>query len=214
MSKMILGILVAALFPIAAQAQTGKHVSVGASVGVQEYTDEHFRQDRGMISLLYRVSPSGHARDGWSLVPSATLDYDRAEFRPDLGGSNVRIGRLSSFPVLVGFGPQYRHGRTEVGLSIQAGASFNNFVVDQDGRNIYQGRLGTDLESIDPETSFAARSGAGVWYDLNSRLGLYGGAFYLYNRPSAPITAGGVRTTEKWNTDYVGFAVGTAVGLF
>lgn len=213
MTKIILGLLIAALSPMAAQAQTGKHVAVGASVGFQDYRDEHFKQS-GNLTFLYRLSQTGHANNGWTLVPSAGLGYTRADYRPDVGGSALPLGRLRTIPALVGLGPQYRQGRTQVGLSIQAGASFNSFTLDPAGRALYQDRLGADLEGIHTETSFAAQAGANVWYDLNSRLGLYGGVSYLRNRPKASVTTDGVTTVQHWNGDYVGVSVGAAVGLF
>jgi len=213
MTKIILGLWIVALSPAAAQAQTGKHVAVGASFGLQNYRDGDFKQS-GNVSFLYRLSQTGHAVNGWTLVPAATLGYARADFSPDVGGSTVRLGQLRAIPALVGFGPQYRQGRTQVSLSVQAGASFNSFAVNPSGRAVYQDRLGAELEDIDTKTSFAAQAGANIWYDLNSRLGLYGGVSYLRNRPKAQVTTTGVTTEQRWDADYVGFSVGAAIGLF
>lgn len=213
MNRIIFGFLIAMSLPATVQAQTGKHVAIGGSYNLLQYRDDRFRQN-GSFSLLYRLSQTGHATDGWSLVPSASVGYTRTDFRPEVGGSEVQMGLLRSIPVVAGLGPQYRRGRTEVDFAVQAGASFNDFTLDGTGRTIYQDRLGADLEEIHTKTSFAARTGVGVWYDLNSRLGLYGGVAYLYNRPSARITASGVTATEKWDADFVDFSMGAAVGLF
>jgi hypothetical protein len=81
-------------------------------------------------------------------------------------------------------------------------------------REDYTNRFATPLESVSTKTSFAIQPGVSVWYDVSSRLGLYGGAAYFYSRPTASITAGGVTTTEDWTMDYVGLSVGAVIGAF
>jgi hypothetical protein len=211
MGKVILGILAAALIPTAAHAQTGKHVAVGASVSAHEYTNDRFSQGVG-LSLLYRLSADGTEPDGFSWGPSATIGFSRADVESDAGG--VTVGKLQSIPALVGFGPHYRHGRWWAGVSVTAGASFNSFTVDDAARSAYEERFGADLQSVDSKTSFAVQPGASLWYDVSSRLGLYGGLSYFYSRPKATLTVDGVERSETWNMDYVGISVGAVVGAF
>jgi hypothetical protein len=211
--QFILGILATVLVPMTAHAQTGKHVAVGASVSAHEYTNDRFSQGVG-LSLLYRLSADGTEPNGISWGPSATVGFSRADVQSDVGGTSTTIGKLQTIPALVGFGPHYRHGRWWTGVSITAGASFNSFTVDDAARSAYQERFGADLQSVDSKTSFAVQPGASLWYDVSSRLGLYGGLFYFYSRPKATITVDGVERSETWNMDYVGISVGAVVGAF
>jgi hypothetical protein len=207
------GALIAMMFPAAAHAQTGKHIAIGASVGSHDYASDRLRQGVG-IMLLYRVAPNGNEENGLSWGPSATIGFSRADVSSDVAGEDVTVGKLQSIPALVGFGPHYRYGRWWAGLSVTAGASFNSFNIDEAARRAYEERLGEELESVDAKTAFAVQPGVSVWYDVGSRLGLYGGMSYFYTRPKASITAAGVTTTETWNSDYLGLSVGAVFGLF
>ena len=213
MGKVILGILVAMLIPVSAHAQTGKHVAVGASVSAHEYTNDRFSQGIG-LTLLYRLSADGTEPNGFSWGPSATVGFSRADVQSDVGGASAPIGKLQSIPALVGFGPHYRHGRWWAGVSVTAGASFNSFTLDDAARSAFQERFGEDLQSVSSKTSFAVQPGASLWYDVSSRLGLYGGLSYFYSRPTATITVDGVERSETWTMDYVGISVGAVVGAF
>ena len=213
MRPLVVGALIAALLPGVATAQTGKHIAVGASIGNHDYADQRFHQGVG-VQLLYRVAPSGTEENGLSFGPSATLGFSRADVRDDLGDGDVSLGKLQSIPAMVGFGPHYRHGRWWTGLSVTAGASFNNFNVDAAARQAYEERTGLELESVDAKTAFAVQPGASIWYDVGSRVGLYGGAAYFISRPKVSITAGGVTTEETWKADYLGFSVGAVFGVF
>jgi hypothetical protein len=208
-----LGALIAMMLPLTAHAQTGKHIAIGASVAAHDYTSDRIRQGVG-IMLLYRVAPNGDEENGLSWGPSATIGFSRADVSSDVAGGDVTVGKLQSIPALVGFGPHYRHGRWWTGLSVTAGASFNSFTIDDAARQAYEERAGEELESVDAKTAFAVQPGVSVWYDVGSRLGLYGGVSYFYSRPKAAITAGGVTTTETWNSDYLGLSVGAVLGVF
>ncbi len=214
MCKVIVGGLVALLFATVAQAQTGRHVSLGVGVGFHKYVDDRFsRKDPG-VSLLYRIAWNTKTKDGWTWQPNATLDRASTDFGSDVGGSDIRIGKLRSIPVMAGVGRYYRHGRLKAGLSVEAGPSFNHFSIDGSARRAYQDRLGIDLESVTAKNSLAVRPGTSIWYDLSSRLGLHGSVGYFYNRPTTTTTAGGTASSEKWKTDYVSFSAGFAVGVF
>ena len=201
------------LAPAAALAQTGKHVALGASIGVHEYTEERFGQGVS-LSLLYRLAWNGTESNGWSWGPSATVGFSRANVQSDAGSDEAAMGKLQTIPALVGFGPHYRHGRVWAGASVTAGVSFNRFSVDQAAQADYENRFGVPLESVSAKNSFAVQPGVTVWYDVGSRLGLYSGVSYFYSRPKAEVRAGGVTTTETWNMDNVGLSMGAVVGVF
>ena len=197
-----------------ANAQTGRRFSLGAGPSWRWYTDDAFSRKNPGISFLYRFSWKPHAHDGWHMEPAVTFTWGHANFGPEVGGSELKLGSLRSIPVLVGGGPAYRHDRWKLGLSLEAGPSFHKFTVDGGARTPYEDRTGTPLESIDSKTSFAARVGVALWRDLSTRLGVRAGTSYSYERPDISTTAGGVTTTEKWKADYVSASAGLVVGLF
>jgi len=52
-----------------------------------------------------------------------------------------------------------------------------------------------------------------MWYDVNRWVGLHTGLNYLYDRPKATTTAGGISTSETWNIDRVTLSTGFVVGV-
>lgn len=211
----IIGLCTVGLFPTFAQAQTDKHVALGVQVGVRKFTDDHFSRSNPSFSLLYRLSrhPESH-QQGWVWRVGATAGYSHAHFDTDLGGTDTKIGTTRMIPVLGGVERAYRHDRVKVGLSLEAGPSFNKFSIDNAARVAYEGQNGVPLEDIEVKNSVAVRAGVGVWYDLNKLIGLHTGLNYLYDRPDATTTAGGVSTTETWNTDRITLSTGFVVGIF
>jgi len=197
-----------------ANAQTGRHVSLGAGPSWRWYTDNAFSRKNPGISILYRFSWKPHTQNGWHMEPGVTFTWGHANFGPEVGGSDLKLGSLRSIPVLVGGGPSYRHDRWKLGISLEGGPSFHKFTVDNAARTPYEDRTGTPLESIDAKNSFAARVGVALWRDLSSRLGARVGTSYVYERPDISTTAGGVTTTEKWKEDYVSVSAGLVIGFF
>jgi len=213
MARWIFGILAALLLPIAAQAQTDKHASIGAGIGFHQYSDnDRFQRGFG-IGFLYRISRHPGGQNGWGWEPTATLSLSGADYHTDTGGDDVKLGRFKTIPVMVGYGPAYRHNRTRIGFSLEAGASFNGFTIDPAGERAFES-AGTPLENVNVSNSFVVKPAAGLWYDLSNRVGLHTGLSYLYNHPKASITAGGVTTTSTWNADHVSLSVGAVYGIF
>ena len=215
MRRTLVFLCLAALLPVTAHAQTDKHVALGASIGVREFMDDHFSRSNPAITLLYRLSRNPEKRkQGFVWRAAGTVGYSHADFDTDVGGTDTDIGSLRTIPVLAGIERAYRHERLKVGLSVMAGPSFNHFSIDGPARDAYQAQAGVPLEEIKVKNSLAVRSGIGAWYDLSGRFGLHAGAYYLYGRPKATTTAGGVSTTDTWDIDRVTVSAGLAVGLF
>ena len=215
MRTFLIGLCFVGLLPTFAQAQTGKHVAVGASIGVRQFMDDHFSRSNPSISFLYRLSrhPS-ERKEGWVWRLGGTAGYSHAGFATDLGGTETRIGSVRMIPVVGGVERAYRHDRVKVAASLLAGPSFNSFSIDDPARVAYEGQFGVPLEGIEVKNSLAVRSGVGLWYDLNDWVGLHTGLYYLYDRPKATTTAGGVSTSETWNLDRVNLSTGFVIGIF
>jgi hypothetical protein len=186
----------------AAQAQSGRHVALGVGLGFHHFTDGDFSQKNPGVSIIYRLAWKPGTRDGWKLEPSATIGWGKTDVRTDIAGVSTHIGKLRTIPILVGAGPSYRHGKTKVGVAVLAGPSFNTFTHD------------SGASPVAVKNSFAARSEAGLWYDVSSRLGLHTSVAYVYNRPTADPASGATAGSGKWKTDHLNFSVGFAIGLF
>jgi hypothetical protein len=202
MKALILALVGVATIASGAQAQTGRHLSLGVGVGFHKYVKDDFNQKNPGISVLYRLSPSPGSKQGWTLEPKVDLDWFKTDVRTNVGAVQTHIGKLQSIPVEVGAGPSYRHGRIKVGVGILAGPSFNHYTRDS-GTNPIKVK---NSVFVRPETS--------VWYDVSSRLGLHAGVSYIYNRPTAETTIGSTITSAKWKTDHVNFSAGFAIGIF
>jgi len=198
---MLLALMAVAMIASTAQAQTGRHLSLGAGLGFHKYVDDNFSQKNPGISVVYRISLKPGVTKGWTLEPKGTIDWFKTDVKTAIGTVDTHIGKLRSIPVLVGAGPSYRLGRTKVGFAVLVGPSFNRFTTDKGANPVTV----KNSVMVRPETS--------LWYDVSSRLGLHAGVSYIYNRPTADTTIGASKTSAKWNADHVNFSAGFAIGV-
>lgn len=215
MRKALISLCLLGLFPMTAQAQTGKHIALGAAVGFRQYSDSRFRKSNPSIALLYRFSRNPNERtQGWVWRLEGTGGYTSSDLKTDVGGTETKMGRFSTLAVLGGIERAYRHDRLKVGASVMAGPAFNNFSVDNAARDAYQARVGVPLQEMRVNNSLAVRAGVGMWYDLNSRIGLHAGVYDWYGHAKATTTAGDVSTTDTWKIDRITASTGVAFGIF
>ena len=214
MTRRILTTLLLLLLAPAAMAQTGKHVALGASIGVSSYADRSFRSSNPDFSPAYRLSLKTSRKSGWSWSLKSGLGWSRRDVSQDIGGEDTQLGKLQMGYVMGGVQRVLRGGPLEVGAGIEAGPSFNHFDVDQGARDAFQNRLLVPLDDIKVENSVAIRPDVSAWYDLGPRLAIGGSMSYTINRPRVQTTAGGVTTTSTWKTDHANASVGFVVGMF
>ena len=215
MRKALISLCLLGFFPMTAQAQTGKHVSIGAAVGFREFSDSRFSKKNPSLALLYRFSRNPNERkQGWVWRLGGTVGYTHSDFSTDLDGTDTKMGRLQTVAALGGIERAYRHDRLKVGLSVLAGPTFNSFAVDNAAREAYQARTGVPLEGIGVKNSVAVRAGLGMWYDVNNWIGLHAGVYDWYDRTRATTTAGDISTTDTWNNDRITASTGIAFGIF
>jgi hypothetical protein len=212
--KVIFGVLLGVLLAPPAQAQTGKHVAVGAGIKEHYYINDAFHQRNPSPSFIYRARLHPDKPDGWTWEPKGGLGWFRADSDMGVGGTLTHLGKLRSRPLMGGIERAYRRGPMKVGTSIVGGPAFNHFSLDQAAVTAYRDRLGTDLTSIKANKSLAVRPELSLWYDLSGRFALHSSVTYLYDRPKVKTTASGVTTSQTWKADHINFQVGLAVGLF
>ena len=203
------------LFPMTAQAQTGKHVSIGAAIGWRDFSDSRFTAKNPSPAFLYRFSRDPNQRkQGWVWRLGGTVGYTHADLSSDVGGADTKMGRLQTIAVLGGLERAYRHNQFKVGASVLAGPTFNSFAVDNAAREAYQDRLGVPLEEVKVQNSLAVRSGVGMWYDVNNWVGIHAGVYKWFGQTTATTTAGGVSTDDTWKNDKLTASMGIALGIF
>ena len=210
----VLGMVVMMLVATAASAQTGKHVALGAALGVSKYLDKDFSSKNPDISLAYRINLKPEADNGWTWAPKGSLRWSNRKTSTDIGGARTQLGMLRTVMIMVGVQRGLRQGPWQVGFSLVAGASINHFTVDGAARNAYLSRLGRDLDRIELRTSVAVGPDISASYDLGRWFALQGSVSYLFDRPKADLTSGGVTSTSTWKTDHANASVGLVVGIF
>ena len=95
----IAGALIALLLPIAAHAQTGKHVAIGAAVASHDYVDPRVHQGVG-IMFLYRMAPTGTEANGKSIADKSFRRLPSLRQRDRNDASEARaVGASNAGPV-------------------------------------------------------------------------------------------------------------------
>ena len=210
----ILGMFLMMLIAPAALAQTGKHFALGVGLGVSKYIDKDFSSKNPEVSLAYRINLKPGANNGWTWAPKGSLRWSDRKTSTDIGGIRTQLGKLRTALVMVGVQRGLRQGPFQIGFSVVGGASFNHFVVDGAARDAYLSRLGRTLSDIKVKNSFAVGPEVSATYDLGRWFALQGSLAYLFDRPKAEITSGGVTSSSTWKTDHANASIGLLVGIF
>ena len=215
MRKTCTALVQAAMLATTAHAQPGKHLALGAGVGIHDYSDNSFRSRSASIIPEYHFGLTPHSdADGFSFGLKGGINYAQPERDDFIGGLETTTGKLRLFPVMVGAGPSYRSGPLRVGMGVVVGPSFNKFTVNDAARVAYRDRLGETLNAIEVKNSFAARPDVSVWYNFSEKVGLHTSVSYTINRPVVETTVDGVQTESRWKTDHWSYHAGLAYGIF
>ena len=208
-----LALLLALSTAATAEAQTGKHFSVGAGIGFQDYSDARFSSKDLDITPMYRFTKGGSGEPGWSWDMKTSIGFSNLDVPADIGGAEVRLGRLRTIPLLLGLARNYRQGPVKIGAWVTGGPSFNNLEIDRGARETYAA-AGSTLEGIHAKTSWAVRPGVSATYNLSPWVGLQGSASYTINRPTVVTGIDGTSTSETWKLDHSSATVGLVMGIF
>ena len=214
MRRVFLGMLLLMLMVPAANAQTGKRVALGGAVGLTHYIDKDFSSKNPGFSPAYRIRLNPESKEGWSWAPKSGFGWNNRKTSTDIGGTETQLGKLQTILIMGGVQRKLHHGPWQLGIGAVAGGSINHFEVDRAARDAYQNRLGLTLTEIKVKNSIAVRPQVDAWYDLSKWFALHGSVSYLFNRPKAETTLGGVTTSSTWKTDHASVSVGLVVGVF
>ena len=210
----MLGLVLMVLMASAASAQTGKHVALGVGLGVTNYLDKDFSSKNPGISLAYRIRLRPDTKDGWTWAPKGSLGWSKRKTSADIGGIPTQLGKLQIIPIMGGVQRSLRKGPWQVALGVVGGVSINHFEVDGAARDAYQSRLGLVLGDIKVKNSIEVRPDVNACYDLSKWFAVQGSLSYVFNRPKAETTLGGVTTSSTWKTDHASASIGLVVGIF
>jgi hypothetical protein len=208
------GMFLMMLMAPAAMAQTGKHLAIGGGIGVTRYADKDFSAKNPGFSIMYRLNLKSEAPDGWYWGPKGDAGWSKRETSTDIGGARTPLGKLQTILIMGGIQRSLRQRPWQLGIAIVGGAAIHDFEVDHRARDAYVSRLGSDLANIKVKNTIAVRPEAQVNYDLSKWLGVQGQLSYLYDRPKAETTSGGVTTSTTWKTDHLAASIGLVVGIF
>ena len=197
-----------------AVAQTGKHLAIGGGISFTSYADQDFKTKNPGFTFMYRLNLKPSAADGWYWGAKGDAGWSKRETTTDIGGARTPLGKLQTTLAMAGVQRSLRRRPWQLGIAVVAGPSIHQFDVDHRARDAYASRLGRDLASVDVKNTIAVRPEAQVNYDLGPWLGLQGQLSYLFDRPKAETTSGGVTTSTTWKTDHLAASVGLVVGIF
>ena len=196
-----------------AEAQSSKRLSLGAGVSFHDYSDSRFESKSLSFGPRYRLNQGRRGENGWDWDLKTSLSFSRMDVPTEVFGSEVRLGKVRTIPLLVGVGRTYRHGPMKVGAYVTGGPSFNDFEVDEEAVAAYQAG-GSDLENVHVKTSAVFKPGVSATYDLSSWLALQGSVSYIIHRPTVRTLVDGVSTSETWKLDHSTAGLGLLVGIF
>lgn len=196
---------------VAAEAQTGKNLSLGAGINFHDYSDSRFSSKNPGFGPMYRFS-KGHS-EGWGWDMKTSVSFSQTDVPTDVAGAEVRLGKLRTIPLYVGVARTYRQGPAKIGAWVTGGPSFNHVEIDSEARLAHQA-AGDNLEFVHAKTSFAFKPGVSASYDLSSWLAMQGSVSYTINRPTVTTVIDGTSTSETWKLDHSTAALGLVVGIF
>ena len=187
----------------AAFAQTEGRVSIGASVTLNNTTDDDV-DSATTFGPLIRLNP----HKGWG--PAGALNWFRADLRNPFD-SDAPFGRLRTRPLMAGVSYTIGSDRVLTSFSIVAGPSFNHADFEDE---FSRGAAGIGA-NIDAENSFAVRPGVGVTWTVAPRVAIVGFAGYLINRPDVVYRDSlGREFSDRWKADAVVLSVGAVYSIF
>jgi hypothetical protein len=183
----------------AASAQTEGRISVGGSVTFNGTTDDEVASTL-TVGPLVRLNP----HKGWG--PAGALNWFRADL-DNPNGAGGDFARLRVRPLMAGVSYTVGTGDVLVSFSIVGGPSFN--------KAEFEKSYTSAGESIDADTSFAARPGVGVTWTVAPRVAIVGFGGYLVNRPDIVYrNRAGQEFRDRWKADAVVLSVGAVYSVF
>lgn len=183
---------------------TVRRVGIGGSVG------GIFPIDDGVdAGLAFGVSAGLAPVDGFG--PTLGFGWYDADLTLSGVSGDVEVGRLRVRPLMAGIGYTWVKARVAMGVSFNAGISFNSIRLDDRSRTFFG--PGTEVRA-DASNSFAARPQLRVEYAVARKVGVYSSAGYLFTEFDNVIDTPIGRFENEWDASSLNIFVGVMVYPF
>jgi len=181
-----------------------KRVGVGGSVGGVFTFDDDVN-----TSVAFGVNAGLAPAPGFG--PTLGLGWYQADLRLSGVSGDREVGRLRVRPLMAGVGYTWMKDRVAVGLSINAGISFNSIRLNDEYRNIFG--PGAEVR-VDSSNSFAVRPQLRVEYAVARKVGVYTSAGYFFTEFDNVIETPVGRFENEWDASSFNLFVGVMVYPF
>ena len=181
-----------------------KRVGVGGSVGGVFTFDDDVN-----TSVAFGVNAGLAPAPGFG--PTLGLGWYQADLRLSGVSGDREVGRLRVRPLMAGVGYTWMKDRVAVGLSINAGISFNSVRLNDEYRNIFG--PGAEVR-VDSSNSFAVRPQLRVEYAVARKVGVYTSAGYFFTEFDNVIETPVGRFENEWDASSFNLFVGVMVYPF
>jgi len=205
---LICAVLALAVTPTNASAQVitnmVKRVGVGGSVGGIFTLDDDVN-----AGVAFGVNAGLAPAPGFG--PTLGLGWYQADLTLSGVSGDREVGRLRVRPLMAGVGYTWVKDRVAVGLSINAGISFNSIRLNDEYRTFFG--PGTEVR-IDSSNSFAVRPQLRVEYAVARKVGVYTSAGYFFTKFDNVIETPVGRFENEWDASSFNLFVGVMVYPF
>ena len=205
-------VLLCAVFALAVTANASaqvitnmvKRVGVGGSVGGIFTFDDDVN-----TGMAFGVNAGLAPAPGFG--PTLGLGWYQGDLTLSGVSGDREVGRLRIRPLMAGVGYTWVKDRVAVGLSINAGISFNSIRLNDEYRNFFG--PGTETR-VDSSNSFAVRPQLRVEYAVARKVGVYTSAGYFFTEFDNVIETPVGRFENEWDASSFNLFVGVMVYPF
>ena len=201
-------LVLAAVVPAAALAQSENRVAVGASVSPKTSFSPDSRSGTG-VGFLWRI---GEGREGWGWKYG--LGWYSTDIDEPVLGQTLPFGKLRIRPILGGYGYTHRLGRTRLSANLMGGYSFNSFNLEPRFDDVYRSALTAQSVATDVSNAWVIKPEISSWIDLSPRVGLNISAGYAIVRPEVTISSTAGSDTRRIRGDMFILKVGAVYSVF
>ena len=181
-----------------------KRVGVGGAVGSIFTVDDDVN-----AGVAFGVNAGLAPAPGFG--PTLGLGWYQADLTLSGVSGDREVGRLRVRPLMAGVGYTWMKDRVAVGLSINAGISFNSIRLNDEYRNIFG--PGAEVR-VDSSNSFAVRPQLRVEYAVARKAGVYTSAGFFFTEFDNVIETPVGRVENEWDASSFNLFVGVMVYPF
>jgi hypothetical protein len=184
--------------------ETVKRVGIGGSVGGIFPIDDDVNAGRA-FGVSFGLAPEA------GFGPTIGFGWYEGDLTLSGVSGDADVGRLRVRPLMAGVGYTWVKDRVAVGVSFNAGISFNSIRLNDQYRTFFG--PGTEVR-VDASNSFAARPQLRVEYAVARKVGVYSSAGYFLTEFDNVIDTPIGRFENEWDASSFNIFVGVMVYPF